>query len=332
MLLSSEGEFGLIRRIQSLLTTHSTRIVQGIGDDAAALSPRSGYQLLMTTDTMVEGVHFDLTYTPFQDLGWKLMAINLSDLAAMGGTPLCTLFSLGIRETWPVSRLEKLVQGINTCSHAYECPVVGGDTVRVPHDCTLTMTILGEIKTGTAIFRSGAQSGDYICLTGPLGNARTGLEVLKSGINNRTYKQAISRFLRPVPRIPEARQLASAGGVSAMIDISDGLASELRHLCQASHVGCEIEARQIPVADETICWTKKQGIAPVPFVMESGEEYELLLTIRPEQYHALQSQDNKNRIPLFKIGQVCDAETGLVLLDHKKATEIRAQGWDHFRE
>ena len=260
------------------------------------------------------------------------MAINLSDLAAMGGTPLCALFSLGIRENWSVNMLEKLVQGIRACSKTYHCPVVGGDTVRAPHDCTFTMTVLGEIKTGTAVFRCGALPGDYFCVTGPLGNARTGLEVLRKGINNRSYKRAISRFLRPEPRIQEAGHLVSAGGVTAMIDISDGLASELRHLCQASHVGCELEARQIPVAGETIRWTEKQGISPVPFVMESGEEYELLLTIRPDQYHTLNTAENKIRIPLFKIGRVCDAESGMVLMDHGKKTEIRAKGWDHFRE
>jgi thiamine-monophosphate kinase len=328
--LSSEGEFGLIRRIQSLLTTQNDRIIKGIGDDTAVLQPRSGYQILLTTDTMVEGIHFDFAYTPLQDLGWKLMAVNLSDLAAMGGTPLCALFSLGIREDWSVSRLEELIHGIRECSKVYDCPVVGGDTVRTPNDCTLTMTILGEAKTGDAVFRSGAQPGDYLCVTGPLGNARTGLEVLKHGVQDSRYKQAISRFLRPVPRISEAIQLIRMGGISAMIDISDGLSSELGHLCEASHVGCKIEAEQIPVAEEALCWTETRGISTVLFVLESGEEYELLIAIRPEQYEALCTSGEKNRVPLFKIGQICNVKTGLKLSNHNKETEIEARGWNHF--
>jgi thiamine-monophosphate kinase len=330
--LSSEGEFGLIRRIQSLLTTQNDRIIKGIGDDAAVLQPRSGYQILLTTDTMVEGIHFDLAYTPLQDLGWKLMAINLSDLAAMGGIPICALFSIGVREDWSVSSLEKLVHGIRKCSEVYECPVVGGDTVRTPNDCTLTMTILGEVKTGNTIFRSGAQPGDYLCVTGPLGNARTGLEVLKHGAQTRRYKQAISQFLRPVPRISEANQLIRMGGISAMIDISDGLSSELRHLCQASHVGCKIEAQQIPIAEDTRRWTEMQGISQVLFVMESGEEYELLMALRPKQYEVLRSSGRKNTIPLFNIGRICDAKSGLRLLDHEKETKIEVRGWDHFNQ
>lgn len=322
--LSEAGEFGLIRRLRSRLSMPSDRIDLGIGDDAALVDPTPGWEILLTIDTLVEQVHFDLSYTPIDALGWKSLAINLSDVAAMGGLPRCAVISLGISDAWSLKKVDDFVRGLKACSETFHCPVVGGDTVRVPRDSVITVTVMGEAEPKQAVTRSGARPGDSVCVTGELGHARTGLETLTGGVKDPEYGEARDRFLRPVPRIRESRQLLKNGGLTAMIDISDGLASEIHHICRESRVGCNVSSEQIPIAPSARRWIQTQGRNPVDFVLESGEEYELLFTMRPEAFQRL---DIPN---IRKIGEIREISEGIMIEENGRRFPMQARGWDHF--
>ncbi|MBN2104366.1 thiamine-phosphate kinase [bacterium] len=330
--LSDVGEFGLIKRFRSHLSFHSNRIGLGIGDDGALIKPNPAWETIFTIDTLVEHVHYDLSYTPFEALGWKALAVNLSDVAAMGGLPVCAIVSLGISDFWTIKTIDDFYQGLNACSHAFQCPIVGGDTVRLPRDSIITITVIGEVESGCALKRSGARPGDYLCVTGPLGDARSGMEVLTEGNNDLEYNDARTRFLKPVPRIYESRKLLKHGGVTSMIDISDGLSSEIHHICRESHVGCRIFADRVPIASSALRWIEKREHSILSFVMESGEEYELLFTIQPEAYYRLESNQYYGISTLQKIGDIRKASEGVIIEINGETTPLNFQCWDHFHQ
>jgi len=328
--LSDMGEFGLIHRFRSLFSPQHSRINLGIGDDAALIKPHEGWETVFTTDTLVESVHYDLSYTPYDALGWKALSINLSDVAAMGGLPICAVVSLGISDSWTSKAVDNFCQGLQACGHSFQCPIVGGDTVRVPRDSVITVTVMGEVESGQALRRTGAQPGDCLCVTGPLGNARAGLEMLTGHINIPAGDQAISHFLRPVPRIQESRKLVKHGGITSMIDISDGLSSEIHHICRESDVGCRVFADRIPVACSAERWIEAGKQMPIPFVLESGEEYELLYTIHSESYQKLEAEGSQGVSACYKIGDILEASEGIFLEKDGKQTPLNSKGWEHF--
>ena len=329
--LSDTGESGLIGQIRSRLSSEDERVLLGIGDDTAIIRTRPGWDALLTTDSMVEQIHFDLAYTPLDALGWKIMVINLSDIAAMGGTPVCAVISLAIPGTWSIEMIDRLYQGVQEAGRTYVCPVAGGDTVRVPRDSMITVTVLGEVESGRAIRRSGACPGDCLCVTGPLGKARTGLEALAAGNNNPAYSAARKHFLKPVPHLDVSRQLVQYGGVTSMVDISDGLSMEIHHLCEESGTGCRVDSEQIPVAAEARNWCAERNRPLIPHVMESGEEYELLFTMRPEAFNRLQKNACNGVSPIWKIGEICDPSEGICLVGDDGVFSLDKKGWDHFQ-
>jgi thiamine-monophosphate kinase len=334
MRLSDVGEFGLIGNIRSICPDPGDRILLGIGDDAALIRTRPDYSLLLTTDALTEGIHYDLRYVPISALGWKSLAVNLSDVAAMGGFPVCCLVTIGLPDEWSVEDVRSLYQGISRCSIRYNCPVVGGDTVKTRSGSFVNVTVAGEVRSGKEKRRSGAKSGDLLCMTGELGGARTGLEVLQSEDNPAySYPRSVARFLEPEPRLEEAGDLIRELETTSMIDISDGLTSEIRHLCEESSLGCVVIEENIAVSEEAIIWARKTGRHPFQFAIESGEEYELLFTVAPDILNRVSKGFSPTKASMFSIiGEMRPLEEGIQSRKGGELHPLTIAGWDHFKE
>ena len=333
MELSEAGEFGVLDRIRKLCPAPGGRIVIGIGDDAAMIRSRPEYSLILTTDALAENVHFDLRYVPLEALGWKSLAVNLSDVAAMGGRPVCCLVTIGIPQRWSVEDVMKLYRGIAKGADQYECPVAGGDMVKTSTESFVSITVMGEVRPGAEMRRSGASPGDLLCVTGELGGARAGLEVLQAGKEPAgDYPTSISRFLEPKPRLDEGAKLAGGLNPTSMIDISDGLASEIRHLCEESGCGCLVFEDDIPITEESRRWSLKKGYSPVQFAMESGEEYELLFTVNPGRLgRHLKDRHSADAVPFSVIGEMKPPDEGIRTRRGPKTHPMTFMGWDHYR-
>jgi len=302
--ISSVGEFGLIERInQRLGPPQSPHVSLGIGDDAAVLIPPEGERLLVTTDLLIEHVHFDRTYTPFRHLGYKSISSNVSDVAAMGGRPHAATVGLGIPNSVSVEMMDAFVEGLADASARYGIDVVGGD-ISGAHKLLVSITLLGSARDEDLVYRDGASPGDVLCVTGTLGGSYAGLRILQknkermlaSGPEFRPdlerHAFVIQRHLRPDARMDAIAALRAAGvRPTAMIDISDGLASEIRHLCTRSGCSARIEASRIPVDDRTRAAALELEESALDYVLYGGEEYELLFTIRQDDLDDLMELD-----------------------------------------
>ena len=346
MKISDLGEFGLIGRIQKLAPRKSSSTLIGIGDDAAALKISASSTLLITTDLLLEGVHFDLSYTDFFSLGWKAASVNLSDIAAMGGIPRFCLTALGIPTGISVEQITEFYRGFNALLKNYRTTLVGGDTCSSRGGLFVGVTALGEVEPKRMVTRAGARPGDKIYATGTLGDSAAGLELLRKtpdnirrqtlcGIRNKKsailnprsgIQKLIARHLRPVPRIEWGRKLSLSGCASAMIDLSDGLSSDLFHICEQSGVGSEISADRIPLSDALHKLTGKLAKPAVHYALSGGEDYELLFTAPPGKVRKLRSL----KLPLTEIGVITAGKT-LSLVDTKgRKKPLRPSGYDHF--
>jgi thiamine-monophosphate kinase len=336
MKISDLGEFGLIDRIVKTAPSNAKRAPIGIGDDAAALLLSPSATLLATTDMLIEGVHFDLKTTDLYSLGWKAAAVNLSDIAAMGGVPRFCLTALGIPSSLTVEQVDEFYRGLVNCIRKYGTVLVGGDTCRSRKGLIISVTVLGEAEKKHAITRSGARPGDLLYVTGTLGDSGAGLELLKSGsgvrgqgsgkTRNAVTRKLIDRHLRPVPRIAQGRKLALSGVVSAMIDVSDGLSSDLGHLCAQSGVGAEIFADQVPLSRD-LRSAKALTWLPIEYALSGGEDYELLFTVAPGKIKKLKAM----RIAATEIG-IITRQRAMWLIDERgQGKPLTATGYDHFR-
>jgi thiamine-monophosphate kinase len=320
--LSEVGEFGLIDRFRALLGEPPEGEVW-IGDDAAVLRAPGG-TILFTADLLVEGVHFDLAWTSARDLGWKAIAVNASDVAAMGGTPRRALVSLGIRPGVDITFLEELYAGMRECCDRYGLAVAGGDVSRAA-ELVISVALIGNPAGRRVVERRGATPGDVICVTGVLGAAGAGLELLRSGLPARD--DLAGAHLRPVPRVREAEVLRRHLP-SAMVDVSDGFAADLGHLCTASGVGATIDAGRLPVAD--------LGGLPIPLdalalALSGGEDYELCFTIPPERAERAAAEVRaETGTAVHCVGEVTDPGGGLLLVLDGIAGPLVPAGWDHF--
>lgn len=279
MRLAEIGEFGLIDRIAAR-TGKPGHIRIGIGDDAAGIVPTPGYLTLVTTDMLLEGVHFDLTWHEPLLLGRKALAVNLSDLAAMGAEPRWFLLSLASPPELPVEFLDQLVTGMLERATEFGVALAGGDTCASQGGLTISITLGGEQLPERTVRRHGARPGDLVVVTGELGEAALGLELLRRG---ERYEQAVSRHLDPTPRAREGVALAAAGLPTAMIDISDGLLADLGHILTESGVGAEIDQAQLPLSGGFAERCAAAGCDPVRLALAGGEDYELLFTIAPDR-------------------------------------------------
>jgi thiamine-monophosphate kinase len=326
------GEFELINRISRIVDDRSDQIVLGIGDDAAVVCAHPGWETIITTDTLIEGVHFDLSYTPIDKLGWKALAINISDIASMGGIPRYAVVSLAISKDWKIKDVEDFYEGLARCCHQTNCSIVGGDTVKSEKNFIITVTILGEVEEGCAVRRSGAKEGDVLCVTGELGGAKVGLEVLKNNKSINRFPDSVNRFFEPRLRFKEARKLVKELEVSSMIDISDGLASEVTHLCRESKLGCLLWKEKIPLNMEVKRWANECCQTAEQYALAGGEEYELLFTVDRKRFEIWQEEDsNIKDLKVTMIGEMINRKDGINIMDGKRRLKLSYKGWDHFK-
>ncbi|OGW40402.1 MAG: thiamine-phosphate kinase [Nitrospirae bacterium GWC2_56_14] len=343
MKISDLGEFGLIKKIKEQSKGRSPSTLIGIGDDAAALSLSPSKKLLATTDMLLEGVHFDLSYTDLYSLGWKSAAVNLSDIAAMGGIPRFCLTALGIPSTISVEQIKEFYKGFNALCRKYNVDLVGGDTCRSEKGLVVSVTALGEVEKSKMLTRAGAQPGDLIFVTGTLGDSAAGLELLKAGyrghgtggrgkgsksaIRNPQSEIArlITKHLQPVPRTEWGRKIALSGCATAMIDISDGLSSDLGHICEENRVGAEIRADQIPFSKDIHKAADHLKAIPLHYVLSGGEDYELLFTVPPSKLKKFLSL----KISSTQIGTII-AGNKMFLRDDGKRVVLKPKGFNHF--
>lgn len=332
------GEFGLIEKITEKFSSQNESSKIGVGDDAAVIDCGKDY-LLLSTDMLVEGVHFDLSYMPIQHLGYKSISINVSDIAAMNGTPQQVVVSLGISNRFSVEAVEKLYEGMRVACEDFHVDLVGGDTTSSPSGLIISVSITGKVDRDKVALRSKVEKGDIICATGDLGGAFIGLQVLEREkqvfLANpdmqpdlKKYPYVAGRQLKPKARIDIIHELAELNvKPKAMIDISDGLASELFHLSKQSEVGFFIYEDKLPIDKQTYDTAVEFNIDPITAVMNGGEDYELLFSINQEDFEKLKSHPD-----IHFIGYAAEKEKGINLVTKSQnVVPINAQGWDHFK-
>ena len=328
------GEFELIARLTPKRSSQSGWVIHGVGDDTAVLRASSEL-ILITTDTFVEGVHFTREFVPFRDLGWRLLAANLSDIAAMGGLPTSAVINLTIPNDTEVKSIDELYSGLMELAQHFDTEIVGGDTTVSPDRIVLSMTVLGQVEKDKIKLRSGAKVGDAVFVTGNPGSAHAGLQVLKSPnfARVRNFSGSVEKHRRPIPRIREARFLAEHFSIHSLIDISDGLASEAGHLCRQSRVGMELEEKAIPIHPEVAAVAELKKETPLHFALSGGEDFELLFTAAADRTNALTQQfSQKFGFECTRIGRVLEEKEGLLLKNaNGSRTRLTQTGYEHFR-
>lgn len=335
MNLADLGEFGLIERLAGRLAASTVQPAAGavdlaIGDDAALLRLPPDTQLVTTIDALIEEVHFRRDWSRPEDLGWKALAVNVSDLGAMGARPLAALISVALPSDLPVRWIDRLYQGLTECAQHYGCPLVGGDTVRAPKHIALSVTALGSVPVGTAARRGGAQVGDLLCVTGVLGDSGAGLELLQhSASRKKRYAPLYQAHLRPQPPVAAGAVLAEAGLPTAMMDLSDGLGSDLRHLTRASGVGARVEAARLPLSEAARQAGKELGVDPIHWTLFGGEDYQLLFTVPAGRYAEVAPALAPLGVTATPIGEITRRGLKLVLPDGT-VKDLRAEGFHHF--
>ncbi len=332
------GEFALIRRLQQGVVLRQPSTVLGIGDDAAILAPAPGQELVMSTDLLVEGVHFDLTFSPLRHLGYKAVAVNVSDIAAMNAVPTQLVVGLSIPARYSVEAVEELYEGLRLACEAYNVDLVGGDTTASRGGLTISITVLGQVGAGQAVRRSGGRPTDILCVSGDLGGAFLGLQVLErekqafladpdTQPELDAYDYVVQRQLRPEARLDIIHELRELGVTpTSLIDISDGLAAEVLHLCAASKTGARVFSEYIPLAQPTLEAAAEFNLDPLTCALNGGEDYELLFTL-PVADHAR----IKNHPDITVIGHLTEPSDNVNLITKAgQAVPLRAQGFQHF--
>lgn len=325
------GEFGFIQRIENIFQTKNSSIILGIGDDAAVIKPTRGKYLLFSTDTLREDIHFRKDYSSFYDIGWKSVAVSISDIAAMGGTPRYLLLSLAIPAKTSVKDLDNLLKGIADVTERYDVSLIGGNVSGAKGGITVDTTVIGEVPKTGGVTRSGASAGDLIYVTGRVGGSAIGMELLKGSVKNAYSKTVILNHLRPVPRVKEGLIIRTHRLATAMIDISDGLLSDIGHVCEQSMVGACIYSNLIPlpeVPDNLKKWLAKDLLF---YALYGGEDYELLFTVRKRNRDRLEDIFEREGLKITYIGEVVSKDTGISIIDEKgKKKKINPAGYDHF--
>ncbi len=325
------GEFTLIEKVKKQLASNCHGIIQAVGDDAAVFDWSDTSAGVLTIDCLVENIHFDLTYTSFESLGWKSLAVNLSDVAAMSATPLYAVIALALNKHWTPADVDAFYTGLKSCSDTYQCPVIGGDTSASNEASFISVTVLGKAPKEKIKLRSQAKANDAIYVTGALGKAKTGFEVLSKKCSVEAYQESVAHFLKPVPRLHEIQLIHSAFEITSLIDISDGLSSDLLHICEQSLAGCEVFADHLPFHSEAVMWCKANQEDPVEFLLQSGEEYELLFTLPADDRTAFERFCEEKQLVCQYIGRLLPRDSGCNLIRNQKNKEtLKPEGWQHF--
>ena len=327
------GEHELIERITRRLEMPAW-VEVGPGDDAAVMKPPRGLREVLTTDALVDGVHFDLAFVPPDAVGHRALAVNLSDLAAMGAEPRAALLSLALPGSLAGNALDAILDGFLRHAQAHRTALIGGNITRTPGPLVVNVTAIGTVKPRRALTRAGARPGDEIHVTGALGDAATGLAMLRRDSENVPVTTAesvcISRYLRPEPRVRAGRQLAHHGAASSCVDLSDGLADGLRQLARASGVGLEIDASALPISSDTRMWHGAAGTDVMEAALGGGDDYELLFTVRPRHRGRLRGARRRiGDLPITRIGVVTRGP-GLTVRGTSGSHEL-PHGFEHFR-
>lgn len=337
--LSQLGEFGLIQHLTKHLKIQQASTNKGIGDDAAVLDFKD-QKTVVSTDLLVEGVHFDLAYMPLKHLGYKAVVANVSDICAMNATPTQITVSIAVSNRFPLEALEELYEGITLASNYYKVDVVGGDTTSSQKGLILSITALGVAKEEELVYRDGAQSTDLLVVSGDIGAAYMGLQVLErekqvylvnpnSQPDLEAYEYLIERQLKPEARI-DIKELLEALEVkpTSMIDISDGLSSEIMHLCTQSKVGCNLYEDKLPLDPQFINTCEEFNIDSTTIAINGGEDYELLFTIKMEDFEKIKGNPN-----LSIIGHMTQESEGIHIITRANTKiPLKAQGWNALKE
>ena len=336
--IGSIGEFGLIDKIAAGAMIQHQTTLKGIGYDAAVIGTTAGKVMLVSTDMLLEWIHFDLSYMPLVHLGYKAVTVNVSDIAAMNGIPKQITVSLGLSNRMSVEAVEAIYEGIYAAAKDYKLDVIGGDTTASRAGLMISMTIIGEASEDQVVYRSGAKNSDILCVTGDVGSAYMGLQILerekevfKVDPNMQPqldkYAAIVGRQLRPKARMDVIYELIDLNMVpTAMIDISDGLASEIFHLCKQSQLGACIYEDKLPISEQTFETAAEFSMDPNTAALNGGEDYELLFTIRQEDFEKIEHHHD-----ITTIGYMHPPESGKVMVTTNKTTvALTAQGWIHF--
>lgn len=334
--IATLGEFGLIRHLTEGIELKNESSRYGVGDDAAVLSYPADKEVLVTTDLLLEGVHFDLTYVPFKHLGYKSAVVNFSDIYAMNGTPKQITVSLGISKRFSIEDMDELYAGIRLACQEYGVDIVGGDTSSSYTGLTISITCIGEAEKGKVVYRNGAKETDLICVSGDLGAAYMGLQLLereKAVLRGNSDVQPdfagkeylLERQLKPEARRDIIQKLAEEGiQPTSMMDVSDGLSSELMHICKQSKVGCRVYEEHIPIDYQTAVMAEEFNMNLTTCALNGGEDYELLFTVPIADHEKVSEMEG-----IKLIGHITKPELGCALITRDgQEFELKAQGWN----
>ena len=337
--VSSLGEFGLIDHLTKNVEIHNASTILGVGDDAAVID-HFGKQTVITNDLLIEGVHFDLMYTPLKHLGYKTVAVNVSDICAMNATPTQVIIGLGFSNRFSVEALDEFYEGVLAACNHYKVDLIGGDTSSSQKGFIISCTAIGEVAPDQYVTRKGAGKGDLLCVSGDLGAAYLGLILLerekKIFLENPKVqpdlegeKHIVGRILKPEARVDVVEFFASSNvKPTSMIDVSDGLSSEILHLCKQSSVGCVLYEDKIPIAEETKLAAFKFNLDPTACALSGGEDYELLFTVKQDDYQKIASNPD-----ISIIGYMTEQEAGAHIITKGGSKHpITAQGWNAFKQ
>lgn len=335
--ISDLGEFGLIDHLNEKVKIKQSSTLHGIGDDAAVILA-GDHVKVVTTDLLVEGVHFDLSYAPLPHLGFKAVAVNVSDVAAMNAIPKQITVSIALSNRFSVEAIDALYEGIHAACEHYGVDLIGGDTTASRSGLVISVTAIGEARQDQLSYRSGAKENDILCVTGDLGGALVGLQILEREkevfLANPDMKPDLAKYtlvtgrqLKPDARMDIIHELRELEVVpTSMMDISDGLASEIFHICKASGVGATIYEDKLPIDKQTFDTAVELNLDPITCVMNGGEDYELLFTINQKDFAKLEKHPD-----VHFIGHITKQEEGKFLVTKSgTAVQIKAQGWKHF--
>jgi thiamine-monophosphate kinase len=336
--VSDIGEFGLIRRIRDLLNREgmrSERLTLGIGDDTASFLPRPGYELLVTCDCMVEGRHYLPKHISPLNLGRRAMALNISDIGAMGGRPLYALISLGLKADTLVQDIEEVYRGFLAELNPFGAAIIGGNLTQSGNGMFIDITLIGEVEQGRGVRRSGARPGDVILVTGYPGQAAAGLNLLLHAPDEaKLLKHPLVKIYNtPSHRARLGEAIAQGGWATAMIDISDGFLGDLGHICEESGVGAELFQEKLPISEELREAALMLQRTPYDFILGDSDDYELVITCRPKDVAPLRVISERCcPVPLTEVGRVTDTAREMTLIfPNGERRAVKPSSWDHFR-
>jgi thiamine-monophosphate kinase len=340
---SAIHEFDLIRALHRRHSRHTPSVIRGIGDDAAIITSRAGQWTVLTTDLLTEGVHFDLRTATMADIGFRAAAANLSDIAAMGATPQYLLAALAIPRAGSRQHVLQLYRGMMAACRPHHVQLIGGDTSGSGGGWFLSLTLIGIVPPRKALFRSGARVGDHLYVTGTIGDALAGLRLLNeppprvkrhprtAALSTRHRKLLIGRHLRPTARIAEGRWLSTHCFATSAIDISDGLSGDLRHICEESHVGVELDLSALPISPACRAYAASRKLDPIHLALAGGEDYELLFTVSPQQRSRVERAAIEQGFSLTCIGMIHPLRFEIQALSpHGRRHRLANTSYEHF--